>query len=198
MSSQLSRNQDRAISEGEWQPSRRTWSAATRSSGSSPDRLADTESLPWQVVIEGEPGIGKTTVWREAVEEARRHGYRVLATRPGSSEAHLAFAGLTDLLEDALDEMLPALPRPQARALRIALLLDDPGSAPAEPRSVAAALRLAALTREPGSCSSLSTTRTGSTRRLPAPSDSPCAVSTRLTSESWLRRVWQTVGLSRR
>jgi len=33
--------------------------------------------------LEGEPGIGKTAVWSEACERARRRGYRVLSVRPG-------------------------------------------------------------------------------------------------------------------
>jgi DNA-binding CsgD family transcriptional regulator len=102
--------------------------------------LAGTDSLPRVLVIEGEPGIGKTTVWRHVTEEGRVAGYRVLTTRPDRSEAELAFAGLTDLLESSLDEVLPDLPPPQARALRVALLLDDPGATPADPRSVAAAV----------------------------------------------------------
>jgi DNA-binding CsgD family transcriptional regulator len=102
--------------------------------------LADTDSLPRLLLIEGEPGIGKTTVWRQAIEEGRAAGYRVLTARPGRSEAQLAFAALTDLLEDSLDDVLPALPPPQARALRVALLLDDPGPRPADSRFVAAAL----------------------------------------------------------
>jgi DNA-binding CsgD family transcriptional regulator len=102
--------------------------------------LADTGSLARVLLIEGEPGIGKTTVWRHAVEEGAAVGYRVLSTRPARSDAQLAFAGLTDLLENSLDDVLPALPPPQARALRVALLLDDPGATPADPRSVAAAV----------------------------------------------------------
>jgi DNA-binding CsgD family transcriptional regulator len=102
--------------------------------------LADTDSLPRVLVIEGEPGIGKTTVWRRVTGESRAVGYRVLTTHPGRSEAQLAFAGLSDLLEDSLDDVLPALPPPQARALRVAMLLDDPGATPADPRSVAAAV----------------------------------------------------------
>jgi DNA-binding NarL/FixJ family response regulator len=102
--------------------------------------LADTDSLPRVLVIEGEPGIGKTTVWRKAIDEGRAAGYRVLTTRPDRSEAQLAFAGVSDLLESSLDDLLPALPPPQARALRVALLLDDPAATPADQRSVAAAV----------------------------------------------------------
>jgi DNA-binding CsgD family transcriptional regulator len=102
--------------------------------------LADTDSLPRVLLIEGEAGIGKTTVWRQAIEEGGAAGYRVLSTRPARSEAQLAFAGLSDLFEDSLDDVLLALPPPQSRALRVAFLLDDPGPRPPDPRSVAAAV----------------------------------------------------------
>ena len=45
----------------------------------------------------GDPGIGKTMLWEEAVRRARERGSTVLLTRPAESEAKLAFAGLTDL-----------------------------------------------------------------------------------------------------
>ena len=114
------------------------------------DFLADTDSLPRVLLIEGEPGIGKTTLWRYTIEEGRALGYGVLTTRPGRSEAQLAFAGLSDLLDDSLEELLPELPPPQARALRVALLLDDPDPHPADSRAVAAAVlgSLRRLSRE--------------------------------------------------
>jgi DNA-binding CsgD family transcriptional regulator len=102
--------------------------------------LADEDSLPRVLLIEGEPGIGKTTVWRQVLEEGRAAGYRVLTTRPGRSEAQLAFAGLTDLFEESLDDVLPALPPPQARALRVALLLEEAEPVPIDPRAIAAAV----------------------------------------------------------
>ena len=82
---------------------------------------------PSGLVIEGEAGAGKTTLWLAAVEEARERGYRVLETRPAEAEAGLPFAGLGDLVEGALDEVLDELPEPQADALRVALLLAPPG-----------------------------------------------------------------------
>src|SRR5580700_1998198 len=47
-----------------------------------------------QLTLEGEAGIGKTTLWREALEQARARGAQVLVTRPGESEATLSFAAL--------------------------------------------------------------------------------------------------------
>jgi DNA-binding NarL/FixJ family response regulator len=89
--------------------------------------------------LEGTAGIGKTRVWQEGVEVARERGDRVLSVLPAGTDARLAFAGLTDLLEPALDEVLSELPAPQRRALRIALLLDEPEGAPPDERAVAAA-----------------------------------------------------------
>src|SRR6266542_2615553 len=69
---------------------------------------------PAALVIEGEPGIGKTTLWRYGVEQAERRGWRVLAFRPGEAERTLTFAGLAGLFPDALlDEVLPHIPEPR-------------------------------------------------------------------------------------
>src|SRR5689334_4826272 len=46
------------------------------------------------LAVVGEPGIGKTAVWEEAVRVARELGALVLAARPAESEAKLSFAGL--------------------------------------------------------------------------------------------------------
>jgi DNA-binding CsgD family transcriptional regulator len=77
---------------------------------------------PRVLVIAGEPGIGKTTLWQTAVEHARARGARVLMSRPTESEARLAFAGLADLLADVPDELFARLPEPQRVGLDAALL----------------------------------------------------------------------------
>ena len=51
------------------------------------------------LIIRGEPGIGKTTLWRAAVDRARRAGFAVLVTLPAEEELTLALAGLVDLFE---------------------------------------------------------------------------------------------------
>jgi len=56
------------------------------------------------LVIEGEAGIGKTTVWLEAVRMSQSLGFRVLQARPAESEAKLSYAALADLLGTAFDE----------------------------------------------------------------------------------------------
>src|SRR5438876_5158388 len=96
--------------------------------------LGDAESFPRALILEGEPGIGKTTVWREALETAES---RVLAARPSAAEAQLSFAGLQDLLSGVLEEALADLPGPQRRALEVALALADPEAEPPDQGAIA-------------------------------------------------------------
>lgn len=104
--------------------------------------LVSASGRPRALVLEGEAGIGKSTLWRAAVEEASGTGCRVLSSRPAEAERGLAFAGLGDLLEPVLDNVLPSLPPPRRRALRVALLLEDAGS-PVDPRALGVAVRSA-------------------------------------------------------
>ncbi|MFL5824406.1 MAG: ATP-binding protein [Solirubrobacteraceae bacterium] len=91
------------------------------------EQLLDAvESGPVACILEGMPGIGKTTLWRRSIESAHRRGYQVLETAPSEPEAVLAFSGLGDLFELIPDEVLDALPDLQADALRTALLLGEP------------------------------------------------------------------------
>ena len=83
--------------------------------------LGDTEPSLVALEIVGEPGIGKTTVWQEAVRRGETRGLRVVAARPAESEARLAFAALADLLETVGDEILALLPPPQRNAIDVAL-----------------------------------------------------------------------------
>src|SRR5262249_17481981 len=81
--------------------------------------------------LEGEPGIGKTALWSEACERARRRGYRVLSSRPGELETTLAYAALGDLLEEIIDEALLSLSAARRSALgRAVLHVEEPGRAP--------------------------------------------------------------------
>ncbi|HEY1597473.1 MAG TPA: AAA family ATPase [Thermoleophilaceae bacterium] len=104
------------------------------------------------LLLEGELGIGKTTVWQASLDLARERGYRVLGCAPASEEARLSFVAIGDLLAPVLDELLPELPGPQRRALEIALLIRDLDGPPPDDRAVATAFRSALRTldgREP-------------------------------------------------
>jgi DNA-binding CsgD family transcriptional regulator len=104
------------------------------------DRRAGSEG-PIAIALEGEAGIGKSTLWSAAVETARRRGLRVLSSRPTESEHGLAHAGLGDLFDGALGDVLPALTAPRRRALEVALLLEDAAGPPVDPRALGVAVR---------------------------------------------------------
>jgi len=77
------------------------------------------------LVLEGEAGMGKTTLWRAGVEKADQRGLRVLQALPAESETALSFSGLGDLLDGVLGEALAPLPGGQRSALSHALVLED-------------------------------------------------------------------------
>jgi predicted ATPase len=95
--------------------------------------------LPGVLLLEGEAGIDKTTLWQCGVELAAERSYRVLSCSGSSSEAQLSFVALGDLLGDALQEVLPALPSPQAKGLAVALLVDEAEGSSPDQRAIALA-----------------------------------------------------------
>jgi DNA-binding CsgD family transcriptional regulator len=95
---------------------------------------------PAALVLEGDAGIGKSTLWASGVENARERNIEVLSCQAAEAERGLAYAGLADLVEGELDRILPALPAPRRRALEVALLLQDSGDG-VDPRAVGVAAR---------------------------------------------------------
>jgi DNA-binding CsgD family transcriptional regulator len=91
--------------------------------------------------LEGEAGIGKTTVWREVIRLASERGFRVLACRPAEAEANLTFSALADLLEPVPDDVFAALSDAQRRAIEVALLRADPGKTAVDRRTVGTGVR---------------------------------------------------------
>jgi DNA-binding CsgD family transcriptional regulator len=102
--------------------------------------LAAGQSTPQGLVLDGEAGIGKTTLVDATVMEAREDGFAVFACRPAAAEAAFSFAALADLLSPVLPEGLGRLPVPQRRALAAALLLEEVERAPPEERAIAFAV----------------------------------------------------------
>ncbi len=94
--------------------------------------------LPATVVLAGEAGIGKTSLWLAGRAAAAEHGFRVLATRPSEAETRFSFGGLSDLLTGVADDVLAELPAVQRRALEVALLLGE-SDARVDDRAVASA-----------------------------------------------------------
>jgi ATP/maltotriose-dependent transcriptional regulator MalT len=101
--------------------------------------LDDLSGGPAAFVLEGESGIGKTTLWKRGVAAAGQRGYQVFSIRPSESEAKLSYAGLADLLDGA-HYVFETLPAPQRRALEVALLQAEPGRTPPDPRAVFSAV----------------------------------------------------------
>jgi hypothetical protein len=92
------------------------------------------------LVLEGEAGIGKSTLWLAAIDDARAQGLRVLSSRPAEAERELAHVGLGDLFDGVLDDVLPLLSTPRRRALEVALLRDDSSDDPVDDRALAVAV----------------------------------------------------------
>jgi DNA-binding CsgD family transcriptional regulator len=102
--------------------------------------LVAVESGPSLLLIEGEAGIGKTTLWRETVRAAADRGWTTLTCRPAQSEARLSFSSLADLLAGVADAAFRELMAAQRHALEIALLRAEPSGRPPDPRLIATAL----------------------------------------------------------
>ena len=94
--------------------------------------LEATASGPVGLALEGTPGVGKTTIWADAVQSARKRGFLVLSSSPSEPEASLAFTALGDLLDSVPAETLDELPEPQRRALAAAMSIEEAGAAPAD------------------------------------------------------------------
>src|SRR5918995_3683980 len=79
------------------------------------------------LVLEGEPGVGKTSLWEQGVTGGHERGMRVLVARASESETGLPFAGLIDLLDGVSSDELASVPAPQLHALEVALYRAEPG-----------------------------------------------------------------------
>jgi ATP/maltotriose-dependent transcriptional regulator MalT len=102
------------------------------------DFLTSASTQASGLVVAGEPGIGKTTLWLAAVEQARERGFQVLSARPAPAESVLAYASLADLLGEVVAATWADLPDPQRLALdRILLRVNTDGLA-TDQRAVAA------------------------------------------------------------
>ena len=103
-------------------------------------------------LLEGEAGIGKTSVFDEIVRRARADGVLILQCRAVQAEAKLALSAVADLLEGAPAPAIESLPGPQRRALEVSLLRADPGNEPVTDRVLATAVRSVVVhlsTRQP-------------------------------------------------
>lgn len=103
--------------------------------------LAHVSSGPRLLLLEGDVGIGKTTLLEYGRDAAIRLGHHVLSTAPVETEMPLAYAGLADLLETIPRTLVDALPLPQRDALCQAVFQVEPSAQPVQQRVVSMAVR---------------------------------------------------------
>jgi DNA-binding CsgD family transcriptional regulator len=109
------------------------WEQVREFAGGAPDRVT-----PAVLVVQGEAGSGKSTLWRAGVAAAEEAGARLLSSEPSAAEATLPFTALADLLTAVLPPVAATLPDPQREALEVALLLRPAGDEPPTARAVGA------------------------------------------------------------
>ena len=98
--------------------------------------VTDTGPGTSVLLLDGAPGVGKTTLWEAGVTLARKHGLRVLTARSSGAETALCFSAVVDLFDEVSLDDLGGLPQPQRRALEVALLRADPGDEPANVHAI--------------------------------------------------------------
>jgi len=103
------------------------------------DFLSAASQEPAAMVVEGEPGIGKTTLWLDAVKQARQRGFRVLSARAAVVESDFAYSALADLLRGVDPALVDQLPEPQRVAVDLILFRTTGDSAATDQRAVSAA-----------------------------------------------------------
>ena len=107
------------------------------------DAFLDRPEGPMALVLAGDAGIGKSTLWLAGIAAAHSRGHLVLASRPTAAEMGLAHVVVGDLFGDVASRVLPALPPPRRRALEQALLIGDAPDDPIDPRTLGVAIHSA-------------------------------------------------------
>src|SRR5437763_15825551 len=97
--------------------------------------IDETEGGAAALVLEGQAGDGKSTLWGAAVEHARVRGLTVLSSRPAEAARGRGKVGLGDLLDGDSRAVLAPLPTPSRRALQAALPRRGVSRDPLDPRT---------------------------------------------------------------
>jgi DNA-binding CsgD family transcriptional regulator len=92
------------------------------------------------LLLEGEVGIGKTTLLNWARTRAVERGHMVLSATPVELEVPWEFAALADLLAMVPRTAIEGLPDPQRRAIAVAVFRDEPSDGPVDGRTLATAV----------------------------------------------------------
>jgi len=100
--------------------------------------LKSVGSQPSALLIDGEPGIGRSTLWLAGLNQARERGFQTLSARVSKAEVDLEYATVADLLAEVDLEVLQRLPDAHVAAID-RVLLRGTSDATAEERHVVAA-----------------------------------------------------------
>ena len=101
--------------------------------------LDSASTAPSALLLDGEAGIGKTTVWLAGLKRARDRGFRVLSARAVNAQSMLAYAPLADLLTGLDPDTWADLPDPQRIAVDRLMRREQSADAVTDQRAVAAA-----------------------------------------------------------
>jgi DNA-binding CsgD family transcriptional regulator/tetratricopeptide (TPR) repeat protein len=102
--------------------------------------VAAAAARPTGLLLEGEAGIGKTTLWLAALQQARDNGFHVLSARAWEAESKLAYGMVADLLSRVDAAALSGLPPVQRVAVDRVLMHENSGGPETDQHVVAAAL----------------------------------------------------------
>ena len=95
--------------------------------------LDDLPLGPRALILEGEVGIGKTSLLDQLAATARERSWHVLAASPVASELPWEFAALADLFGRLPPDLVERLPPAQQRALGVVVFRDAaPADGPAK------------------------------------------------------------------
>ncbi len=106
--------------------------------------FASVADRPSALLLQGEAGIGKTTLWLAALQHARAEGFHVLSARAWEAESVLAYGTVADLVAGIDPAALTGLPDVQRIAVD-RVLLRGAGSGPETDQHVVAAALLSVI-----------------------------------------------------
>jgi DNA-binding NarL/FixJ family response regulator len=104
------------------------------------DFIASVSDQPTGLLIEGDAGIGKTTLWLAALAQAAERGFHVLSARAWEAESVMAYGAVADLLSEVDIGVVAGLPEVQRVAVDRVMLRGVGAGPPTDQHVVAAAL----------------------------------------------------------
>ncbi len=109
------------------------------------DFVTQLRDGPAALLIHGEPGIGKTALWREGVAAAQGGGIRVLVSRCAEAEMPIPLGAVSDIFDPVFEDVADNLAEPQRNALATALGIESRSGGRTDrlalPRALVAAFR---------------------------------------------------------